>query len=140
MLNLASHLVGKVPRIRTRFSHIFPHSFSHKTVHEATSKHVAFSKWATFCLFKDTVRTSRLYQKQKLPFVLPKEEPHSDKKQGQRKLLLTLGACGVFGFWKNLVISAFSALMRCNLIEEEEMRNCVCLQHTKALRTKPQHF
>lgn len=28
-------------------------------------------------------------------------------------MVLTLGACGVFGFWKNLVISAFSALMRC---------------------------
>lgn len=25
---------------------------------------------------------------------------------------LTFGACGVFGFWKNLVISAFCALIR----------------------------
>lgn len=32
----------------------------------------------------------------------------------QEQQYLTFGACGVFGFWKNLVISAFCALIRCN--------------------------
>ncbi|KAL0611586.1 Protein GVQW1 [Plecturocebus cupreus] len=39
------------------------------------------------------------------------------KLESKGSWLLTLGACGVFGFWKNLVISAFSALIRCDPCE-----------------------
>lgn len=48
------------------------------------------------------------------PFIFRKEKSNrAETRKGSR--LLTLGACGVFGFWKNLVISAFSALMRCDV-------------------------
>ena len=44
-----------------------------------------------------------------------------------------MGACGVFGFWKNLVISAFSALMRCNAREDEGEKEIENLSMQKPL-------
>lgn len=45
----------------------------------------------------------------------------------QTEAALTLGACGVFGFWKNRVISAFSALMRYG---GEETRQALTPEHS----------
>lgn len=65
----------------------------------------------------------------------------TEKKAKGNRCVLTLGACGVFGFWKNLVISAFSALMRCNLRDDKEMKRNGGFSNThRPLELNPKHF
>ena len=118
--------------------------------------------WANVPLFAilsavdDKNWTSRFYWRSKLPG--PADVPINESRasgsedaslffkqysQTETKIkargseLLTLGACGVFGFWKNLVISAFSALMRCNAKMRVRNRE---LKHAKAPVTEFQSF
>lgn len=60
--------------------------------------------------FENKVESNRGHQH--LAYTLTHTK-HAESAVPRAEVVLTLGACGVFGFWKNLVISAFSALMRC---------------------------
>lgn len=141
VLFYASHLKQKPSSVRTPPLLHLPTQLPAKTIHEATSKHLENDPLFAFSRTQWMTRhsTSWLYQRSKLPgqAETPLDERGASgsedvlsffkrnslkktKSKAKESQLLTLGACGVFGFWKNLVISAFSALMRCNIREDED--------------------